>query len=150
MNYTWEHLNHLQLGRYAEYLVKMELVRNGFDVYSSEVDDRGIDFIIRTNEYTYFDIQVKSVRNLNYIFLSKDKFKLRKNLVVVLVLFNEQEPPLMYLIPSLEWKNNLNSLLKSKDFEGKSSPPEWGINLSKKNMNLLDRYKFELQLDILK
>ena len=134
MNYTWEHLNHLQLGRYAEYLVKMELVRNGFDVYSSEVDDRGIDFIIRTNEYTYFDIQVKSVRNLNYIFLSKDKFKLRKNLVVVLVLFNEQEPPLMYLIPSLEWKNNLNSLLKSKDFEGKSSPPEWGINLSKKTV----------------
>lgn len=45
--YTWSRLSSLQLGRYAEYFVKMEFTLYGFDVYTSEVDDRGIDFVIR-------------------------------------------------------------------------------------------------------
>ncbi len=53
MNYTWKHLNHLQLGKYGEYFVKMELIRNCFDVYSSEVDDRGIDFIIQIDKQIF-------------------------------------------------------------------------------------------------
>ena len=68
---TWKHLNHLQIGKYAEYLVKMALVSHGFDVYSSEVDDRGIDFIVKKDQTTYFDIQVKSIRGKNYIFFPK-------------------------------------------------------------------------------
>jgi len=39
---SWSKLNHLQLGKYAEYLVKMEFTRYGFDVYATEVDDKGI------------------------------------------------------------------------------------------------------------
>ena len=45
----WDKLNHLQIGKYAEYYVKMVLTQYGFDVYSAEVDDKGIDFIIRKN-----------------------------------------------------------------------------------------------------
>lgn len=41
----WSRLNHLQLGRYAEYYAKMEFTSYGFYVYASEVDDHGIDFI---------------------------------------------------------------------------------------------------------
>ncbi len=84
MDYTWKNLNHIQLGRYAEYFVKMEFTRKCFDVYSSEVDDRGIDFIVKIDDNKYFDIQVKSVRALNYIFFDKSKFKLRKNLLAAL------------------------------------------------------------------
>jgi len=40
----WSKLSTLQLGRYAEYFVKMEFTLHGFDVYSAEVDDKGIDF----------------------------------------------------------------------------------------------------------
>jgi hypothetical protein len=40
-------LNHMHLGRNAEYFVKMEFTRHGFDVYTAEVDDKGIDFIVR-------------------------------------------------------------------------------------------------------
>ena len=42
--YNWRRLNKLQLGQYAEYFVKMEFTVLVFDVYSAEVDDRGIDF----------------------------------------------------------------------------------------------------------
>ena len=66
-NYNWKKLNSLQLGKYAEYYVKMEFTLYGFDVYTAEVDDKGIDFVIRRNE-KYYDLQVKSVRENNYIF----------------------------------------------------------------------------------
>ncbi len=49
-DYDWGKLNHLQLGRYAEYFVKMEFTRHGFDVYSAEVDDKGIDLVVRREQ----------------------------------------------------------------------------------------------------
>ena len=45
--YDWSRLTHLQVGRFAEYFVKMEFTLYGFDVYQAEVDDKGIDFVIR-------------------------------------------------------------------------------------------------------
>lgn len=75
----WSRLNHMQLGRYAEYLVMMEFTASGFDVYRAEVDDKGIDFVIRQGPDTFYDVQVKSVRRLNYVFMRKSKFQLRPN-----------------------------------------------------------------------
>lgn len=46
-------LNGLQLGRYGEYFAKMELASYGFDVYTSEVDDHGIDFVVRINKESF-------------------------------------------------------------------------------------------------
>src|SRR3990170_2253645 len=48
--HAWSELNSLQIGKYAEYFVKMEFTQYGFDVYSSEVDDRGIDFVVRKEQ----------------------------------------------------------------------------------------------------
>jgi len=45
--YIWSILNKQQVGAYAEYFVKMELTMYGFQVYGTEVDDRGIDFVAR-------------------------------------------------------------------------------------------------------
>ncbi len=43
--HNWSRLNQLQLGKYAGYLAKIELcVLFGCDVFTSEVDDHGIDF----------------------------------------------------------------------------------------------------------
>lgn len=113
-----------------------------FDVYKSEVDDKGIDFIIRKDHYKYYDVQVKSIRGLNYIFFPKDKFQLRENLLAAVVLFFEGKPPKLYLIPSEEWQEP-NFLLTSKDYEGKKSKPEWGLNISVKNLPLLEKYTFD-------
>ena len=63
--YDWKRLTTLQVGRYAEYFVKMEFTLYGFDVYQAEVDDKGIDFVIRKEHDRYQDIQVNSVRDLN-------------------------------------------------------------------------------------
>lgn len=43
--HIWSKLNKQQVGAFTEYIVKMELTMYGFQVYGTEVDDRGIDFI---------------------------------------------------------------------------------------------------------
>ena len=141
IKYDWTRLNHLQLGRYAEYFAKMEFTLYGFDVYSAEVDDKGIDFIIK-RENNYYDIQVKSIKGNNYIFFPKDKFILRKNLLATVLIFHQDKQPEIYLIPSLEWKKT-NELFVSHDYLGKKSKPEWGLNISRKNHELLKEYIFE-------
>ena len=140
--YNWSRLNHLQIGRYAEYLVKMELTQYGLDVYTSEIDDRGIDFVLRLSASHYVDIQVKASRNLNYIFFPKKSFHPRKNFYAAIVLFQDGEPADHYLIPSLAWLDP-NDLLVSRDYKEAASSPEWGMNLSYKNLKLLDHYSFD-------
>jgi len=138
--YKWSQLNHLQLGKFAEYFVKMEFTMLGFDVYTTEVDDKGIDFLIR-NGTNYYDIQVKSISGKNYIFFPKSKFILRPNLFAAIIIFREEIEPKIYLIPSMEWTKP-NNLLVSRDYENKKSKPEWGINISERNIELLEKYKF--------
>jgi len=142
--YDWSRLTHLQVGRFAEYFVKMEFTLYGFDVYQAEVDDKGIDFVIRKGHERYFDIQVKSIRGLNYVFFPKRCFELRENLLSAVVVFLPAQMPEIFLIPSLAWQNP-NALFVSRDYElpTQKSDPEWGLNLSRRNYELLTEYRFE-------
>ena len=47
-------------GKRQEYLVVAELLRRGFDVYLTLVDDQGIDCIIRLDKDRYIDVQIKA------------------------------------------------------------------------------------------
>lgn len=146
--FDWSKLNHLQLGRYSEYLVKMEFTRLGFDVYEPEVDDRGIDFLIRKEvsktESRYYEMQVKSLRKWGYIFIQKEKLAPTKQRFVAVVHFPEyKEPPKLYLVPSTEWLQAKSPLLVERDYgkSGQKSKPEWGLNLSRKNLELLAEFQ---------
>ncbi|MGA3055636.1 MAG: hypothetical protein ABSD63_15620 [Candidatus Korobacteraceae bacterium] len=149
--YDWERLNHLQIGKYAEYLAKMEFVLCGCEVFTSEVDDRGIDFVIRSRQGTdtesglpsvhYYDVQVKSFRSKKsqtpYIFLPQDKFEISPTSLLVLVQFERAKPPILYLLPS-SVQGKPNPLFEDRKYgEGKKSPPEWGLTVSKKKLELL-------------
>jgi hypothetical protein len=140
--YDWGRLNRFQLGRYAEYMVAMEFTLYGFEVYRTEVDDRGIDYVIRKDGNVYYDVQVKSSRGMNYVFFPKDKFSLRSNLLAAIVLFFQSETPQLYLVPATAWQK-LDALLRSNDYVGKKSKPDWGLNISGKNMPLLARFTFD-------
>lgn len=138
--HDWTRLSRQQLGRYAEYYAKMEFSLYGYDIYSNEIDDKGIDFVIR-KDGKYYDIQVKSVRGNNYVFFQKDKFAIRENLYATLLLFTNGQLPDVYLLPSTLW-TNCNALFVSRDYEGLKSKPEWGLNLSEKNRDILSEYEF--------
>jgi len=136
---NWDRLNPLQIGKYAEYLAKMECVLCGCDVFTSEVDDHGIDFVIRTRQGNHYDVQVKSFRLVKgkstpYVFIQKAKVKVHPSLLLVLVHLVEGEPPTLYLVRSCVG-NDPNPLFESRDYgPGRKSEPEWGLTLSKKKL----------------
>ena len=142
---AFDNLNHLQIGRIGEYWTKLWLTFKGFDIYTSEVDDKGIDFIVRNSSNYHIDVQVKTVRqNTKYVYVAKECWKdgLRENLYLALVLIRNGELPEVLFIPSVVWLTP-NHIFKDKlyDKEGQTSKPEWGINLSNKNLDELRSYE---------
>lgn len=49
----------LFFGKHCEHLVFAELLKRGLDTYLPIVDDKGVDCIIRNNNGTHLDIQIK-------------------------------------------------------------------------------------------
>ena len=139
-NMKWSDLNSLQLGRYAEYYAMMEFASYGHQVYSSEVDDHGVDFIAKING-TFYEVQVKSIFKANYVFNLKSKMSnTDKNRLVCLLRFVDMNLPEVYVIPAVAWQKP-NAVLVDRDYEGSTkSKPEWGIQYSQKNKHLLEPY----------
>lgn len=144
--FTWSRLNKQQVGAYAEYFVKMELTLYGFQVYGTEVDDRGIDFVARHEKSDFIEVQVKSIRSAGYVFMQKSKFEIRDSLYLALVLLREDESPDLYLVPSIRWRSE-DKFFVSRDYVGLKSDPEWGLNLSKKNLLGLSEYRLHKAVD---
>lgn len=144
-NTDWAKLNPLQMGRYAEYYAKMEFASYGCDVYTSEVDDHGVDFIIKDKNGRFCEIQVKSLRGTGYVFMQKSKFDItNKNLYLALLIFNVEKLPYVFLIPAQAWEVP-NEMLVDRNYDkpGQKSAPEYGINISKKNYSILEIFNFE-------
>ncbi len=144
-NKDWENLNNLQLGRYAEYYAKMEFASYGCQVFTTEVDDHGVDFVVKDKNGRYCEIQVKSIRGTGYVFMAKSKFDLNnQNLFVALLVFRKGQLPDIFLIPSRAWQEP-NQVFVDRDYgkPGQTSKPEYGINVSKKNYGVLQEYVSE-------
>ena len=145
-NLKWSQLNPLQLGRYAEYYAKMEFASYGFEVYTSEVDDHGVDFVVKSPDKNEFcEVQVKSVRNYGYVFIAKSKMpELTDNRLVCYLHFIDGQLPDVFVIPATAWKTP-NAVLVDRKYDkpGQKSAPEWGVNISKKNYSLLDDYRVD-------
>jgi hypothetical protein len=146
---SWSTLSTLQLGSYAEYFVKMGFTLHGFDVFTAEVDNKGVDFVIRKHPSKYYAVQVKSSRRLNQIFFLKDDFKPSEDLTAAIVLFTDNEAPSLYLVPSLAWLEP-DALFRDNEYPPpKKSKADWGLNLSKRNLPLLEPYAFEKGIEAL-
>ncbi|MEK5161218.1 DUF4365 domain-containing protein [Paenibacillus urinalis] len=144
-NTNWGALNSLQLGRYAEYFAKMEFASYGLEVFSSEVDDRGIDFIVKDKTGRFIEIQVKSLRGTGYVFAQKSKFNIQNsNLYLALVIFMDGQMPDFFLLPAEVWKAP-NEVFVDRNYDkpGQKSKPEYGINISNRNYDILEIFKFE-------
>ena len=142
-NMNWSQISHLQLGKIAEYMAQTEFLSYGYECYDTVVDDRGIDFLVRKNG-NVFEVQVKAVRNGNYTFIAKSKMPnpLTDGRLVCYMNFTDGSMPEVYVIPSTAWSVP-NAVLVYKANELAESKPEYGINYSKKNEDLLAPYKAE-------
>ena len=142
-NTSWSKLNHMQLGKYAEYYAKMEFASYGFEVYTSEVDDHGVDFVVKKpGESKFYEVQVKSVREYGYVYISKSKMpELTNSRLVCYLHFIDGKLPDIFVIPATAWEAP-NAVLVDRKYDKPSqkSDPEWGINISQKNYSLLAKY----------
>lgn len=63
LNWSRDELqNRQKLGTFGEYYAKMTLASYGMSIYTSEVDDHGIDFVAETKS-GFLKFQVKTIRN---------------------------------------------------------------------------------------
>ena len=135
-NLNWSQLKHLQLGRYAEYNTKMEFTSYGFDVYTSEVDDHGVDFVAKHNG-VFYEIQVKAVRLDNYMYIRKDKIMLDDKFLICYLRFQDKFLPDGYVFPSTVWKKpNALFVDYSYDKPELKSKPEYGIKYNKEKCSV--------------
>ena len=143
-NLTWSKLNHLQRGRYAEYYAKMEFTSYGYEVYTSEVDDHGVDFVVKHPKNDSFcEVQVKSLMDYGYVFIPKSKMpKLTETRLLCCIQFIDGEQPYIFIIPSTVWMEpNAVFVDRKYDKPGQTSEPEWGMNISKKNFSVIEQFK---------
>lgn len=144
-SFIYDELHHLSISRIAEYYTKLMMTLHKLDVYTTEVDNKGIDFIVRNPNGKYFDIQVKSIRypNTSYVFIPKEGVwrdgNLRDNLMLALMVFQNHKTPELYLIPSTAWMKE-SQVLKNRTLY---KVPEWGLNYSIRNQPLLEQFKLE-------
>ena len=151
-NLNWsraELQNRQKLGTFGEYYAKMTLASYGMSIYTSEVDDHGIDFVAETKN-GFLKFQVKTVRDTTrYVFMRKDVFDISdKSLYLLLIRLTDGEHPEIYAIPTSAWNDSTKTAFVSRDYDGKKSKPEYGINISKKNLHQLDCYKIENSIDL--
>ena len=121
---------------------------HGYEVYTTEVDDRGIDFIARINRGPFIEIQVKSLRSYGYVFMQKTKFEIRDHVYVALGLMFSDKEPNLFLIPATRWRKPDNIFVE-RNYSGLKSKPEWGINISQKNMQEINKFEFDQTIDSL-
>lgn len=140
----WSDLSHMQFGRYAEYYAKMEFTSYGFDVYTSEVDDHGVDFVAKDNQGRFLEIQVKAVRQDNYLYITKDKIVIDEKFLICYMRFTDDRLPDVYVFPSTVWETP-NALFVDRPYDkpGQKSKPEYGISYNTKNAHLLEPYRTE-------
>lgn len=145
MNTDWKKLTPLQLGKFGEYYAKMEFASYGYDVYTSEVDDHGVDFIAKDKKTgIFYEVQVKSLYKSNYSYIDKRKLVLDNHHLMCVLQFIRNQLPKVYVIPAVAWKNP-NAVLTDYEYANQNlkSKPEWGIRLAEKNLPLIEKYKAE-------
>lgn len=83
-------------GKYCEHKIFAELLREHFDVFTTIVDNKGIDCVVRINKTTYLDIQIKGRQEYKPWIFNIGEFEPNKNYFFILI------PPdkKIYVIPS--------------------------------------------------
>ena len=148
-NVQWarDRLTNQAMGKFCEYYAKMALLSYGIRIYTPEIDDHGIDFVAEGRK-GFLKFQVKGVRGLSQVFMEKEKFDVEDGaMFLILILLLDGEEPDMYVIPASAWRRE-SRVFVSHDYEGKRSKPDYTVNVSRKNMPELEKYRLENMLSM--
>src|SRR5207249_4897930 len=138
---SYKHLNRIQKGSYAEAFAKMAFTLEGFEVYTSEYDDRGIDFVIRNENGKYFRVQVKATGKSVNPSVYADKFEVASDFLFCAVRLIEGMMPEIYLACGSDWNDTKEFLHFNPG--GGSAGAYFEMRFSQKYADSLERHRFE-------
>lgn len=104
MRTDYSHLNTVQLGSFGEAYSKMAFTLEGFEVYDSEYDDRGIDFVVRNANGVFFEVQVKTTGANANPFIIESKFSPADTFLFCAVRVVNDSLPKLYLARGSDWQ----------------------------------------------
>lgn len=148
LDWSRKELSPQHLGSFGEHYAKLTLLSYGMSIYTPEVDDHGIDFVAETKN-GFLKFQIKTVQQTTkYVRMRKKYFNIAdKTLFLFLTILKENTLPLSYIIPTAAWEKDTTGMFVYREYKDKKSEPEYGINLSDKNIPLLDSYSVEKRID---
>ncbi|MDP4027002.1 hypothetical protein Q8W71_30905 [Methylobacterium sp. NEAU 140] len=123
----------------AEYVARIEFAKQGYSIFIPEIDDRGVDMLVYREDVGYKSIQVKSIRGYQYVFMRKKYFTPRADLGLCLIVFLPSKFEI-YDIPSTRWLSPCG-VFCDRNYEGGKSAPEYGVNVSRKNLETLSAFR---------
>lgn len=148
LHWSRKELTPQKLGTFCEYYAKMALLSYGVNIYTPEIDDHGVDFVAEGRN-GFLKFQVKSTRlSSTYVFMQRKYFDIEDDaMFLFLILLSDGEHPRMYIIPTSAWRQE-STVFVSRNYDGKKSKPEHGVNVSRKNMREIEKYAIEKMLSL--
>lgn len=148
LHWSRKELTPQKLGTFCEYYAKMALLSYGVSIYTPEIDDHGVDFVAEGRN-GFLKFQVKSTRlSSTYVFMQRKYFDIEDDaMFLFLILLSDGEHPRMYIIPTSAWRQE-STVFVSRDYDGKKSKPEHGVNVSRKNMREIEKYAIEKMMSL--
>jgi len=140
---SYAHLNNIQKGSFAEAYAKMAFTLEGFEVYSTDYDDRGIDFVTRWPGGGFLSVQVKatdttsSETNPN---ITESKFQKTSDFLLCAVRLAEGFQPKIYLARGSDWDDDGDCLAYNS--KGGLSGSYYEMRFAKKYAEALDLLAF--------
>jgi len=142
---TYSHLNTVQKGSFAEAFAKMAFTLEGFSVYDTVYDDRGVDFVVCNASGHFFRVQVKATDVTANPFIYASKFSCTENFVFCAVRLTDGHSPLIYIAKGSDWERG-NDCLKFNPAGGNAGP-YYEVSFSLKHKASVASFQFESYID---
>ncbi|MCM0648435.1 hypothetical protein NBE98_08615 [Clostridium swellfunianum] len=134
-----------ELGKYSKVFLRDKLKTLGLDLMDNNLDDANICAKVKDK---YYKFKVKSIRkpSTGYIKIKKkDIDTTDESLFIATILFYNNGISKIFLIPAVDLTKD-NDLFRSRDYPKGKSTPEWGLNVTEKNMDTLNQYEISEML----
>jgi hypothetical protein len=134
----WAHLGRVEMIACGKGLVSDRLECFGCNVThaANPIDGR---LSVHTASGRALEVFVSRQRVGGYAFWTKRRLQPAPNRYAALVLLSDAPEPDLYLVPSTDWLH-AEAPLTDRDYEGRKSEPEYGIDISAAAVSQLARY----------
>ena len=137
----WANVSRSDLSGHSRQAFSTELARRGMHVDAGKTRQPLEIFDAQNGRW---EPAVRSSRGNSYSFVTKASFPMGERRLFGLAWYrSDVEDPWLLIIPLALWHTpwgRLGTVLKSRDYEGRESPPEWGIDSQRQ---LLSPFRLE-------